>query len=175
MPSMSKSSIFPRPRIGVIRDGAFQFYYPENLEALETAGAEVVTISALEDTTLPELNGLYIGGGFPETHAKELANNKGFREDVRRIANQGLPIYAECGGLMYLGESLILDGVTYPMVGVLPVFSGSQKGPRGTGTRCYRWKGPIRFSILARRSGGMSFIIPRSWIGMGELIIWLFA
>ena len=91
----------PPPRIGVIRDAAFQFYYPENLEALEAAGAEIVTVSALADPGLPSLDGLYIGGGFPETHAQALAENKGFRDDVQRLAEEGLPVYAECGGLIY--------------------------------------------------------------------------
>jgi cobyrinic acid a,c-diamide synthase len=123
----------PQPRIGVIRDAAFQFYYPENLEALEAAGAEIVTVSALADPGLPSLDGLYIGGGFPETHARTLAENKGFRQDVRRLVEKGLPIYAECGGLMYLGESLVLDGKTYPMVGLFPVVFGFSKQPQGHG------------------------------------------
>ena len=123
----------PPPRIGVIRDAAFQFYYPENLEALDAAGAEIVTVSALADPGLPSLDGLYIGGGFPETHASALAENKSFRQDVRRLAKEGLPIYAECGGLMYLGESLVLDGLTYPMVGLFPVVFGFSKRPQGHG------------------------------------------
>jgi len=123
----------PPPRIGVIRDAAFQFYYPENLEALEAAGAEIVTVSALADPGLPSLDGLYIGGGFPETHAQALAENKGFRDDVRRLAEAGLPVYAECGGLMYLGESLVLDNVTYPMVGLFPIVFGVSKRPEGHG------------------------------------------
>ena len=122
-----------QPRIGVIRDGAFQFYYPENLEALEAAGAEVVIMSALADNRLPKLDGLYIGGGFPETHAQILADNKGFRDDLRYVAEQGLPIYAECGGLMYLGESLVLDDGTYPMAGVLPLVFQFSKKPQGHG------------------------------------------
>jgi len=121
------------PRIGIIRDAAFQFYYPENLEALEAAGADIVMVSALADPGLPSLDGLYIGGGFPETQAKPLAENKGFRHDVRRLAEKGLPIYAECGGLMYLGESLVLDNVTYPMVGVFPAIFGFSKRPEGHG------------------------------------------
>jgi len=121
------------PRIGVIRDAAFQFYYPENIEALEAAGAEIVTVSALTDPGLPNLDGLYIGGGFPETQAQALAENKRFRQDVRRLAEAGLPIYAECGGLMYLGESLIFDKVTYPMVGVFSVIFGFSKRPEGHG------------------------------------------
>jgi cobyrinic acid a,c-diamide synthase len=132
----------PQPRIGVIRDAAFQFYYPENLEALEAAGAEIVTVSALADPGLPRLDGLYIGGGFPETHAQALAENKGFRQEVRRLAEKGLPIYAECGGLMYLGESLVWDGVTYPMTGVFPVVFGFSKRPAGHGYTIFEVEKP---------------------------------
>jgi len=121
------------PRIGVIRDAAFQFYYPENLEALEAAGAKIVLLNALSDPGLGDLDGLYVGGGFPETQAQALSANKGFREDVRRLAEEGLPIYAECGGLMYLGEHLVLDAVSYPMAGVLPVTFGFSRRPQGHG------------------------------------------
>ncbi len=137
-PSVLEFPSLPPPRIGVIRDAAFQFYYPENLEALEAAGADVVVVSAFADEGLPSLDGLYIGGGFPETHAEALAENKGFREDLQRLAKKGLPIYAECGGLMYLGESLVLDGATYPMAGVLPVVFGFSKRPQGHGYTIFR-------------------------------------
>ncbi len=133
------------PRIGVIRDAAFQFYYPENLEALEGAGADLVTLSALADNGLPELDGLYIGGGFPETHAQALAENEGFRHAVRLLAEKGLPIYAECGGLMYLGESLVLDGVTFPMAGVFPVVFGFSKRPKGHGYTAFEVEKPNPF------------------------------
>jgi cobyrinic acid a,c-diamide synthase len=97
------------PRIGIIKDSAFQFYYPENIDALKEAGAETVFISPLAEKTLPELDALYIGGGFPETHARELSENKRFRKELKSLAEDGLPIYAECGGLMYLGEDLVLQ------------------------------------------------------------------
>ncbi len=129
-----------RPRIGVIRDAAFQFYYPENLEALQAAGAELITLSALADQGVGAVDGLYIGGGFPETQAEALAENKTFRQDVRRLAEKGLPIYAECGGLMYLGESLVLEGVTYPMAGVLPVVFGFSRRPQGHGYTIFEVK-----------------------------------
>ena len=92
-----------------------------NLEALEAAGAEIVTVSALTDSALPDLDGLYIGGGFPETHARQLAENEGFRQDVRRQAEQGLPIYAETqreenvGWYEKLGFKLIKE-VTLPII-----------------------------------------------------------
>ena len=92
--------------IGVIRDRAFQFYYPENIEALADSGARVMEISAISEEKLPPVDALYIGGGFPETQAELLAQNEAFRRSLREAAEQGLPIYAECGGFMYLGESL---------------------------------------------------------------------
>jgi cobyrinic acid a,c-diamide synthase len=122
-----------RPRIGVIRDSAFQFYYPENLDALVQAGAELVVTSPLFEENLPEVDALYIGGGFPETHADRLAKNVTYREQLRQLAEAGLPIYAECGGLMYLGQALVLEEGTFPMAGVLPVSFGFSKRPQGHG------------------------------------------
>ena len=95
-----------RPTIGILRDAAFQFYYPENLEALEAAGARLVFASPLTDRHLPLVDALYIGGGFPETHAPELEANTAFKNELKSLAQNGLPVYAECGGLMYLGERL---------------------------------------------------------------------
>ncbi|WP_028316225.1 cobyrinate a,c-diamide synthase [Desulfatibacillum aliphaticivorans] len=122
-----------RPRIGVVQDSAFQFYYPENLEALEEAGAEVVSFSLVSGEPIPELDGLYIGGGFPETHAKELAANAAGRDKIKALAEAGLPIYAECGGLMFLGKELVLEGERYPMAGILPIVFGLSKKPQGHG------------------------------------------
>ena len=122
-----------RPKIGIIKDSAFQFYYPENIDALKAAGAETVFISPLAGKTLPELDALYIGGGFPETHAKELADNKSFRKALKAQAEMGLPIYAECGGLMYLGEALVLENKSYPMVGILPLTFDFYPRPQGHG------------------------------------------
>jgi cobyrinic acid a,c-diamide synthase len=125
------------PVIGVVRDAAFGFYYPENLEALANHGAKLAFCSALEDPDLPQIDALYIGGGFPETHAAELAANQPFRDAVQKAARDGLPIYAECGGLMYLGESITLAGEKFPMAGVFPVDFDMQKKPQGHGyTRC---------------------------------------
>ena len=119
--------------IGVIKDSAFQFYYPENLRALAERGARMMEVSAIHGRELPPLDGLYIGGGFPETHAQLLAENVAFRQSLREAAENGLPIYAECGGLMYLGESLQVDGRSYPMAGVLPIGFGMEKRPQGHG------------------------------------------
>ncbi len=122
-----------KPRIGVIKDSAFQFYYQENFEALEAAGAELVFTSPLREKTLPDVDALYIGGGFPETHARELSQNQTYRDHIKALADQGLPIYAECGGLMYLGQELVLDQETFPMVGVFPLTFGLFKKPQGHG------------------------------------------
>jgi cobyrinic acid a,c-diamide synthase len=160
----------PLPRIGVIRDAAFQFYYPENLEALEASGAKIVPLNALADPGLPRLDGLYIGGGFPETQAQALAENKGFRQDVRRLAEKGLPIYAECGGLMYLGESLVLDTVTYPMVGLLPVTFGFSKRPQGHGYTIFEVKKPNPYFEAGTRVRGHEFHYSNvlEWRGKSE-------
>ena len=123
-----------RVTIGILRDAAFQFYYEENLEALRRAGARLVMINALEAGKLPDgLDGLYIGGGFPETSARQLADNVSFRESVRTMAEKGLPMYAECGGLIFLGRSIILDGREYPLAGVFPVTFGLSGKPQAHG------------------------------------------
>jgi cobyrinic acid a,c-diamide synthase len=117
----------------VLSDAAFQFYYPENLEALDGLGADVVFLSGLTCTELPELHAMYIGGGFPETHAADLSNNTGFRDSLLKAARSGMPIYAECGGLMYLSENLLIDDQTYPMAGVFPIDSVLGRKPQGHG------------------------------------------
>jgi len=113
----------PRVRIGIARDEAFQFYYPDNLEMLREAGASLVEFSPLTDPALPAgLGGLYLGGGYPEVHAKLLAANKSMLADIRRFATQSGCIYAECGGLMYLGRSLTtLEGRRLKLCGLLPI------------------------------------------------------
>lgn len=120
-------------RIGILKDAAFQFYYPENLEALTRCGARLVEINALTASELPELDGLYIGGGFPETSARALSANVSFRASLKSAAEAGLPIYAECGGLIYLGESMVLAGEVFPLVGLFPVRFGLMKKPQAHG------------------------------------------
>ena len=121
------------PCIGYIRDRSFWFYYPENLDQLKKLGAVLVEVNSITQEELPELDALYIGGGFPETQAEALAGNKRFRDSLKQKIEAGLPVYAECGGLMYLGESLIVDEKSYPMVGVLPVEFALEKKPQGHG------------------------------------------
>jgi len=146
-----------KPRIGIMRDSAFQFYYPENLEALQHQGAELIFLSPLRDGGLPAVDGLYLGGGFPETHAAELAGNAGFREDVRRAAEDGLPIYAECGGLMYLGETLAMGDQSYPMTGILPVDYGFSRRPRGHGYTVVEVVAPNPYFEIGSRIRGHEF------------------
>ena len=108
-------------KIGYIRDAAFSFYYECNLEALAASGAELVRISAIDSARLPvNLSALYIGGGFPEIHASTLAANKSFLQSLASATKHGMPIYAECGGLMLLSRNITWKGVTHAMSGVLP-------------------------------------------------------
>jgi cobyrinic acid a,c-diamide synthase len=121
------------PRIGVIRDRSFWFYYPENLEQLKDLGAILVEVDSTEAKELPDLDALYIGGGFPETQAEALADNRTFRDSLKDRIETGLPVYAECGGLMYLAESLVVNEKTYPMVAALPLRCVMEKKPQGHG------------------------------------------
>ena len=121
------------PRVAVFRDEAFQFYYPENLEALEREGAELVFASPLSDTKVPEADAIYIGGGFPETMAERLVENDAFRRGVALAVESGVPVYAECAGAVYLGERLIIEGRSYPMAGALPAVFGFGLKPQGHG------------------------------------------
>ncbi len=120
-------------RIGVFRDAAFQFYYAENLEALTREGATLIEISPLRDSEVGEVDALYIGGGFPETLAPRLTQNRTFLNSLRRSIEAGLPVYAECGGAVYLGKALVVDQNRYGMVGALPVVFAFGARPQGHG------------------------------------------
>jgi cobyrinic acid a,c-diamide synthase len=120
-------------RIGYVRDAALWFYYAENLEALRRAGAELVELSIVSDREWPVIDGLYLGGGFPETQADAISANYGVMERIRVLAESGLPIYAECGGLMYLGRSILCNGREHHMAGVLPFKAELCERPQGLG------------------------------------------
>ncbi|MFP4213122.1 MAG: cobyrinate a,c-diamide synthase [Desulfohalobiaceae bacterium] len=119
--------------IAVVRDASLWFYYPENLEALRRSGANIQEVSLLQAEPWPEIHGLYLGGGFPETQAQELSENQAVRELVLRLARQGLPIYAECGGLMYLCSTLTVSGQKFPMVGLFQADAELCPKPQGHG------------------------------------------
>jgi cobyrinic acid a,c-diamide synthase len=121
-----------RVKVGVLRDRAFNFYYPENVEALEEAGAEVLSINSFKDR-LPGVDGLYIGGGFPEFFLEELEKNRSLRKDIANAVEAGLPVYAECAGLMYLCRTISWKGRSYEMVGVIPSDVQLSKKPQGHG------------------------------------------
>jgi cobyrinic acid a,c-diamide synthase len=120
-------------RIGIARDAAFGFYYPDDLDALRLAGAELVTFDTLTDTTLPAVDALFFGGGFPESHMQALAANSGMRAAVGAALTAGMPAYAECGGLMYLSRSLTWNGTRCEMVGFIPADTMMHKRPQGRG------------------------------------------
>lgn len=121
-------------RIAVFRDETFTFFYPENLEALEEAGADLVFISPRDDRPIPDdVDALYIGGGFPELAAAELAGARRRRTSVKEAAKRGLPVYAECGGLMLLARELVAGNNAYPMVGALDLVVEQTDKPCGHG------------------------------------------
>lgn len=155
-------------RIGVIRDAAFQFYYPENLEALEAAGAELVFFSALGGTEISVFDALYVGGGFPETQAERLAANAEMREGLRGLIGTGLPVYAECGGLMYLGRQIHWQDQVYPMVGVLSWDFVVEKRPQGHGYSVLEVKGPNPFFEVGTILQGHEFHYSRPVCIEGE-------
>ena len=120
-------------RIGYFQSAAFTFYYPDNLEAIAQTGATIIAVDPLKDAELPSVDALYIGGGFPETHAEWLAANTSFHRSIASAAGLGLPIWAECGGLMYLSRSIHWKDSHYPMAGCLPVDVSLGRKPAGHG------------------------------------------
>jgi cobyrinic acid a,c-diamide synthase len=120
-------------RLGILRDKAFGFYYPDDLLALQAAGAELVPVNALQDSALPAVDGLFIGGGFPEVFMPELQANAALRSSIRSAIEAGLPVYAECGGLMYLARTLRWKDQQVDMVGALPVDVLMHERPVGRG------------------------------------------
>ena len=157
-------SVWPEQRLpaqsvalGVVKDACLWFYYPENLEALERAGARLVDISLLSSEDWPELDGIYFGGGFPETQAEVLSANVRIRKRVLELAGAGMPIYAECGGLMYLCAELGIEGTLYPMVGVFPLHVELNRKPQGHGYTLTRVVRPNPFHCLGAEFTGHEF------------------
>ena len=146
-------------RIGIARDRAFGFYYADDLDALEAAGAELVPFDALRDACLPEVDALYIGGGFPETCAAELEANSVLRAQIKQAIANGMPAYAECGGLMYLSRSIEYQGRTYQMVGSIPGDVKMHDKPIGRGyvhlkeDEAHPWPRPRPLPIPSPASG----------------------
>ncbi len=137
-----------RAKIGVFRDRSFNFYYQDNIDAL-AARAEVVVVDSLKDRKLPDVDALYIGGGFPEVFAEQLEKNKSLRRSVYEFCDSGKPVYAECGGLMFLGEKLrLIDGSEYEMVGFMPYETEMHKRFQALGYSIYRCE---RSSVVARK------------------------
>ncbi|MFH1892172.1 MAG: cobyrinate a,c-diamide synthase [Candidatus Zixiibacteriota bacterium] len=156
-------------RIGYFNDSVFTFYYPENLEALESSGAELVGVSSLDDTALPDIDALYIGGGFPETHAERLCSNKSMMVSVRDAVNLGLPVYAECGGLIYLSRSLTWHGKKFEMAGVFPVDLEMQAKPVGHGYARCRVDRENPFLEIGTLMKGHEFHYSGALSGIGEV------
>ncbi len=120
-------------RIGIVQNDAFGFYYPGDLDAITATGAELVPIDTIRDTQLAEIDALFIGGGFPETRIAELEANSTIRSQIKQALEDGLPCYAECGGLMYLSRNLTWQGQTGEMVGFIPADCRMYTAPQGRG------------------------------------------
>ena len=139
-PCMDASETTPVPqerptvvKIGVFRNAAFCFYYPDNLEALRNAGAELVFIDTFSCSELPLIDGLYIGGGFPESFFGQLSSNVALNAEVKSMIDGGMPAWAECGGLIYLSRSATWQGKSWPLAGVLPFDISYDRRPVGCG------------------------------------------
>ncbi|MGE3642427.1 MAG: cobyrinate a,c-diamide synthase [Beijerinckiaceae bacterium] len=134
LPRLPEPPLLPQSfTLAVARDEAFGFYYPDDLEALQRNGARLVFFDVLRDAHLPDADALFVGGGFPEMHAQRLAANAPLRADIARRITAGIPAYAECGGLMYLGESIEIHGERHAMVGAIPGRSVFHSRPQGRG------------------------------------------
>jgi len=133
IPAIPISINKPDIRIAMPRDKAFGFYYPDDITAFQNNGAELLFFDSFNDQKLPDCDGLFIGGGFPEMHMQELNKNKSLRQDIFQKLQNGMPAYAECGGLMYLSQSLTWQNKTYDMVGFVPGDTVMHDKPVGRG------------------------------------------
>ncbi|MBE9532979.1 MAG: cobyrinate a,c-diamide synthase, partial [Proteobacteria bacterium] len=120
-------------KVGIARDAAFGFYYPGDMNAFRNEGVELIDIDTLNDKDLPEIDGLFIGGGFPESWMQELESNTSLRQQIKDAIEAGLPTYAECGGLMYLSQSISWKGKKSEMVGAIPAEIIMNERPQGRG------------------------------------------
>ena len=156
LPQVTKGKLFPQEKkpmqvnIAVARDEVFSFYYQDNLDLLAAWGTEIRFVSPLHDTNLPsDTQGVYIGGGFPEMYASELEANSGFKRALVEAAGAGIPIYAECGGLMYISQGIIdFEGSKHAMVGLVPGWAVMQKRRARMG---YAIAEALQDSILAEK------------------------
>jgi cobyrinic acid a,c-diamide synthase len=150
--------------IGIVENAAFGFYYPDDLEAFKTAGARLIHIDNIVDRELPDLDGLFIGGGFPETHMSALESNANFRSQLAQAIDHGLPVYAECGGLMYLARSIEWQNQKHDMVGAIPADIVMEPRPQGRGYVQLRettegiWPSPGKQDIAAHEFHYSRFI-----------------
>ena len=132
-PTHAAQTVTPTLRIGIAQDAAFGFYYADDLDELRAAGAELVSFSPIKDKQLPRVDALFLGGGFPEVFARELAANHSLRSEIFSAIESGMPAYAECGGLMYLSRSITWHGEKYDMAGVVPGDVVMHEKPVGRG------------------------------------------
>lgn len=138
----------PMIKIGVIRDRVFSFYYQDNIDELSNY-AEIVYIDSLKDKKLPKIDALYIGGGFPEVFAEELEKNSKLRNEIYEFCEENGVVYAECGGLMYLGKSIVINGEEYEMVGFLPIKTEMHNRFQAQGYCIYKTE---KSCIIARKN-----------------------
>lgn len=132
LPAVATKPDAARPRIGYVLDDALWFYYQENLDALRDEGAELVPLSLLDPAPWPEIDALYLGGGYPELFADVISTSPHLAE-IRRLSESGRPVYAECGGFIILSEALLLGEGRHTLSGIFPVWSRSHKRPQGLG------------------------------------------
>ncbi|MFT4650557.1 MAG: cobyrinic acid a,c-diamide synthase [Polaribacter sp.] len=130
---ITKKEAFAGIRIGIAKDKAFGFYYPGDLEAMSQSGAILCPFDTLTDHSLPDIDALFIGGGFPERHASALQNNSKLRTEIKSKIDSGMPAYAECGGLMYLSKNISWKGKSFDMVGAIPGNTIMHDKPCGRG------------------------------------------
>ena len=152
-------------KVGIIKDKAFQFYYSENLMALEQEGAEIIEFDSMRDKSIKPIDILYIAGGFPEVYADSISKNKSFRESIKIFAEKGLPIYGECGAVIYLGRSVFYDNQKHNMCGVFPLDFELTKKPAGHGYTDVKVDKKNPFFPIGTKLKGHEFhySIPSNW------------